>query len=168
MPPSLDRRTPHPCRWPRSAHWLPASARPNVPKVCPLAKLATFSDLKVLPPSGPVPRPVLRQMLKRCRLQESPSALPPLPHTTSPAPPASHLSFLPAPGRKVPQPICSQTLAKVKSFRVAGNNPPPSRSLFSAPARRSRSPREPRRNVAPPASPSHTRGALAFARNPSG
>src|SRR5882724_7415930 len=107
-------------------------------------------------------------MLKRFRLQESSSVLPPRSQTASPAPPASHLAVLPVPHRRVPQPICSQTLVKVKSFRAVGNNPPPSRSLFLAPAQRSRSPREPRRNVAPPASPSHTRGALAFARNPSG
>src|SRR4029077_12001930 len=121
MPPSPHRTTLHRCQLPPSRRLLPSAGPQDVPKACLRAEPAIFSCAKPPPPFVPAPQPARPQTPKRSRRLASRVALPPLPRTVLPAPPAFHPSFPLVRRRKGPPPTYSQKPATPKSFPVAKN-----------------------------------------------
>src|SRR5216684_2906345 len=168
MRPSPRRKKPRHGRWPRQVHPQFSAFRLARTRADRQIRLAISFSAKAPQPSAPGLPPALPQTPRRFLLPVSPQETPPRPETGAPVPPASRPSPLPAARRSARPPAYFQTPARERSSPVAGKSPPPSRSLFSGPARRFRSPPASRRSAPLRASPFHTPGASVSVRSPSG
>ena len=165
---SRRRRKPRHGRWPRQVHRQFSAFRPALPRADRQIRLAISFSAKAPQPSAPGPPPGLPQTPRRFLLPALLKESPPRPETAAPIPPAFRPSPFPAARRSARPPVCFQTPARERSPPVARKSPPPSRSLFSEPARRFRCPPASRRSAPLRASPFHIRGVSASVRNPSG
>src|SRR5712692_9499940 len=168
MRPSPRHTKPRHGRWPRQVRPQFFAFRPAPPRADRQIPPAISFSAKAPQPFAPAPLPSLLHTPRRFLLPAWPRESPPRPETAAPILPASRPSPHPSVHRLVRPPACFQKLARERSLRVAEKSPPPSRSLFSAPARRFRCPPASRRSAPLRASPFHKRGASASARSPSG
>src|ERR671924_531693 len=166
MPPSLRRKTPHRGQSPPQARPRPFAFHRAPRRADPRKPLAISFFAKAPQPFVRAMQPSLLQTQKRFRRPALRWALLPHPEKAEPVPPA-FLLWPPKARRSAHLPACFPAPGQEKNSPVARKNPRPSPALFSARARRSRSPLASPHTVRLRASPFHTRGALAFAQNPS-